>query len=516
MKKQLKKNKWYLVGGFLLVVFYFVLRLTNLTDLPIFTDEAIYIRWAQIGSRDPEWRFISLVDGKQPMSVWGMMVTVRLFDDPLFAGRFVSVITGFFGMIGAGVLGWELFNRKRIGFLTSLLYLTSPFALMYDRMALMDSTVAMFSVWSLAIAVMLVRRIRLDIALILGMALGGAMLTKTSGFLSMYMLPMTIILFDFSKKAWKIRLVRLIGLIAAAAVLSQIYYSVLRLSPLFHMVEQKDGTFVQKYELWDDYADVSFPHRYFIWLWYLSRFFVGNIRALFEWTVTYLTPPVIALVLGAFALYKQQIREKLLMLGWYLAPIVALAYFGLLLYPRFIFFMTMPLLPLAAWSIDAFLSRVKDLKLQIVIVALILSYPLYVQSKILFSIVTAPIPKNDSDQYINDWPAGWGVREAVDFFTNEAKDKKIVVYTDGTFGLMPYALEIYLVDNPNIKINGIWPAPPAFTPEMETDIATKPTYYVSNREQMLPAAWRAEELFRYRKGKKNIYLRIFRLLEKVE
>ncbi|MCX6792160.1 MAG: hypothetical protein NT149_03940 [Candidatus Gottesmanbacteria bacterium] len=83
-----------LVAG--LAVLFFVTRLTNLTKLPIFTDEAIYIRWSQIGSRDPNWRFISLVDGKQPLFTWIMMVFLRFIRDPLVAGRLVSVLAGFF------------------------------------------------------------------------------------------------------------------------------------------------------------------------------------------------------------------------------------------------------------------------------------------------------------------------------------------------------------------------------------------------------------------------------------
>lgn len=50
--------------GLFLVAAYFFSRLVNLTLLPIFTDEAIYIHWTQIAEGDAAWRFISLVDGK--------------------------------------------------------------------------------------------------------------------------------------------------------------------------------------------------------------------------------------------------------------------------------------------------------------------------------------------------------------------------------------------------------------------------------------------------------------------
>src|SRR3989344_1275647 len=176
------------------VVLYWVSRLTDLTQLPIFTDEAIYVRWAQIAEQDSAWRFISLTDGKQPMLIWVGIIALKIFSDPLFAVRFVSVVSGFFGMIGLGLLGRELFKSTTIGILSSFLYLISPFTLMYDRMALMDSIITMFSVWSLYVAILLVRLVRLDLSFIIGLFLGGGVLTKTSGFLSIYLLPTTLLL----------------------------------------------------------------------------------------------------------------------------------------------------------------------------------------------------------------------------------------------------------------------------------------------------------------------------------
>ena len=64
-------------------------RLTKLTLIPIFTDEAIYLRWAQIALGDPRWRFISLIDGKQPLLIWLFLPFVKYISDPLVAGRIV-------------------------------------------------------------------------------------------------------------------------------------------------------------------------------------------------------------------------------------------------------------------------------------------------------------------------------------------------------------------------------------------------------------------------------------------
>ena len=200
MINKIKRHKKLIVGIVTLSVLYFLSRVINLTVLPIFTDEAIYVRWAQIAKQDSSWRFISLTDGKQPMLIWGGMVLLRFISDPLAAVRMVSVLCGFFSMIGIGLAARELFRSTKIGIFSSILYLVYPFTVMYDRMALMDSMVAMFSIWSLYLSVLLVKKPRLDTALLFGMVLGGGVLTKTSGFLNIYLLPATLLLFDWQKR----------------------------------------------------------------------------------------------------------------------------------------------------------------------------------------------------------------------------------------------------------------------------------------------------------------------------
>lgn len=572
----LLKHRLLIVGAVMLAIVYWATRLTNLTALPIFTDEAIYIRWAQIGGRDASWRFISLTDGKQPLFVWGMMVTLRIFSDPLFAGRIVSVVSGFFSMIGIAFLSWELFRSKRLSFIASFLYLITPFTLMYDRMALMDSTLALFTTWSLYLMVLLVRTLRLDVALLLGLSLGAGVLTKTSGFLSIYLMPLLFALFDFTKKGWNMRLVRLMGLMSLAVIFSQIYYSVLRLSPWFHMIHQKDGTFIYSVAELTVGESLATPRGISL----LFRFFIGNMRGIFDWVVRYLTPPVavisltalflsskrlqksnvlyiclcIVLIFGLFvkviltypyivnALYSVMGRKymlfpwvfdgmfaaiiiagglvslfnlkwkKLVLLCFFIIPAVGLALFGKVLYPRFVLFMTMPLLVLAAWSIDWYITHVRSAVGRYVFALLLVALPLYTDAKILMSIVTAPLPRSDSEQYVNDWPAGWGIRETVDFLLREADVSPVVVYTDGTFGLLPYGLEIYLVDHPRITIKGVYPTPDTYTDDMVADMSRVRTYYVSNQRQTIPAAWNAHEIASYKKGTKNVYLRVYELL----
>lgn len=477
-----------LIAG--LAALYFVTRLTNLTKLPIFTDEAIYIRWSQIGTRDANWRFISLVDGKQPLFTWIMMVFLRIIPDPLVAGRLVSVAAGFFTTIGIWLTAHELFKSKNIGFIASLLYILIPFGLFYDRMALYDSWVASFSIWNLYLAILLVRRSRLDVAVILGLTLGMGMLNKTSGFLSLYLLPATLVL--KTPKFWK-----WLGLAVLAAIISQLLYSVLRLSPLFGMIGQKDAVFIYPFKEW-----VMHPF----------NFLLGNLHGLFDWAIHYLTWPIfVSAILAGFAIWKFP-REKLLLFGWWFAPFFALALDGRVLYPRFILFMILPLVILSAVAVEWVWNHFRRSVWRWVLLTVLFFGSFYTDYYIIANPLYAPIPMADAGQYINDWPAGWGVPEVNAYLLEKSRNGKITVYTDGTFGLLPYAVELYLVDNPNVTIKGMYPIPSDVPKEMTDQAKKTPTYMIFNQKQNIPP-WPMKLIAQYQKGQNTVkFMRLYEIL----
>ena len=90
---------------------YFAVRLPSLTYQPIFADEAIYIRWAQVMKAEPTLRFLPLSDGKTPLFMWSMMPVFKIVADPLLAGRLLAVASGFGTLIGVFLLGLAVFKR---------------------------------------------------------------------------------------------------------------------------------------------------------------------------------------------------------------------------------------------------------------------------------------------------------------------------------------------------------------------------------------------------------------------
>ena len=486
-----------------IVALYFFTRFYNLLGLPIFTDEAIYIRWSQIASNDAAWRFISLTDGKQPMYVWITMILLKLIQDPLIAGRVTSIIAGFGSLIGLVLLSYEIFKNRKIALLTGFLYVLYPFSLVYDRMALYDSLVALFIIWALYFEILLVRYVRLDLALILGMIIGGGMLTKTNANFAFILMPFLLLLFNFRDKEWKKKLGKLILFLLTSLVIANVMYTILRLSPFFHIIEAKNYVFIYPFSEW-----FMNPFGYFF----------TNVSAMSNWLFIYATGPLLVLIVSAFVISKKYYREKILLFLWFLVPFIALAFFGKNIYPRFILFMTMPLLILGSYALYHMVLMVRQVWIKALIVIVFLGTFVFNDYFIITDFARAHVPRSDHDQFYAGWPSGVGVKETVAFLEEKSQHEKIYVGTGGTFGLMPFALEIYFFDNPNVKVEGFWPIHD--TPPQEVIDASREmtTYFVFYQEcpsckhvGLAPWQWPVEEIYQIEKEEPSRYYTLYQI-----
>lgn len=463
----LKKYKKEIVLGVLIIVAYLVTRLVNLGIIPIFTDEAIYLRWSQIMAYDAGLRYLPLVDGKPPLFMWLTSFVMRLLPqiDVLLTGRLVSVVAGLGSLIGIYVVSYQLFHNKKISFFSSLFYLLSPFTFFYDRFGLADGLLAMFALWSLSLAIFLAQTARLDVAMILGLVIGFGLLTKSPALFFFLLLPLTIFIGKFR---WKLILLFLVVIVFAESI-----YSVLRLFPLFSMINQKNHEFILTFSQffqnpWQNFA---------------------NLRTLTIWEITYLTIPVVLLIPLAFKKYS---RLSLILSSLFLIQMIYMALFNKVIYPRFLLTFTPYLLILAAAGLSLFKQKIIWLAVFI--------FPVFIIFKLIFNPVNAPLIQADRDQYLDGWAAGFGVAEIRGYL----KNKKGVLATEGTFGLMPYALELYKKDYPDLEIKPYWPLP-----------ATAPArtnYLLMYQNQKEPLGWKLQEIMRFRQGKGENYLRLYAVL----
>ncbi len=477
MLKFVKKYHWPLFLAGIVIAFYFVVRLPNLTAQPIFADEAIYIRWSQVMKAEATLRFLPLTDGKTPLYMWAMIPLFKFFSDPLFAGRLLSVVSGFFTMLGIFLLGWRFFNL-RVGLWGALLISVTPFIVFFDRMALVDSMLSAFSVWSLFLALLLVHFPKTDLAMVLGYSLAGGMMTKTPGFVSILTIPAGLILLTKHDRNDKFRILKILVLwILAVGIALGIYNFILRLGPGFSNLSSRDQDYIfSPLDLVGRPLDPFIPH----------------LKDMFDWFPKLLTWPLCALLLGGigWTLFKRN-RAGLAVLAWLIVPLIAEMVFLKTFTARYILFSIPPMLLLTAWFIDILVARIPLRAILAVVLMLVILLPqaLFFDYKLITDINGAPLPSEERRGYLEDWTAGYHLKDIANYLINESKNSLVVVGTEGYFGTLPDGLEIYLdkhshqvpAGNQVIVIGG----KSDISDQLRRSALTNPTYFIANRQAVL-------------------------------
>lgn len=443
--KKIVKGFWLtFLLGLLIALFGFSLRVYRLTLLPVFDDEAIYIRWSQVMRVEPTLRFLPLSDGKQPLFMWVTMPFLKVFGDPLFAARFVSVLTGVGTLVGVIVLAYLLFKSKRAALVAGVLYALSPFMVFFDRLALADSMLAMFGVWFLIFALQTARKLRLDLAMISGFILGSALLTKSPALFFVLLIPTTYLFSQWPKKLKQmpLHLIKLVGFSVVTLAIGYGMYNILRLGPNFNMIAIRNKDYVYPLtHFWTSFKDplLPFADRSLEWLSMMG--------------------PILLLVLGAFGIFfnfRKNWREVLLLGFWSVAPILAQAEFAKVFTARYILFSLPPLIVLSASAVLA-----KERLWKSIVLILFLGFVLQA-ARFDYSLLTDPekanLPRSERSGYLEEWTAGTGIKEVADFLNAQAvknPGQRIVVGTEGYFGTLPDGLQMYVNNNANITVIGV-------------------------------------------------------------
>jgi len=470
MKKLLTKevSKNAIFFGILIIFLFFFLRLINLTIFPVFCDEAIYIRWAQIMKSEPTLRFLPLSDGKQPLFMWLTMPFLKFFSDPLFAGRIVSVLAGFGSLVGIFFLSLVLFDSKKIAFLSSLIYTFVPYSVFFERMALVDSLLNCFGIWSLVISVLLIKHQRPDLAMIGGIILGGALITKSPALFFAFLFPFSLILISF-KKLKLSHLGKILGLWLIVYIFAFTIYNILRLGPNFHMIalRNKDYVFSLK-EVLSHPLDPLRPH-------------LNDVK---DWFPNLLTLPILLTSFGGLILgVKNRKKESLVLFLWFLIPLTTQLFIARVFNSRYLFFTIFPLIIFAGLFLEKLLKRIKKVWLKILVLLIFLSLSFKYDFFLLTNPARAPLTEEMKSGYLRDWTSGYGINEVKEFIKKEAETKKLVVGTEGFFGTLPDGLQIYFDKNPNATILGVGLEFEEIPEALKKASLNDPTYLVINQSR---------------------------------
>lgn len=476
--RRIFRYKFEILVGAGIVLLYFFLRTFNLTIIPVFVDEAIYIRWAQIMENESTLRFLPLSDGKQPLFMWTVIPFLKIFEDPLVAGRMVSVVTGFGTLIGIFLLVRYLFKNHWAALAAAFIYTVSPFTVFFDRMALVDSMLTMFGVWVLLLGILTARTLRLDFAMLTGFTLGGALLTKSPALFYSLFLPLSIIFISTIKRIKSVKIsyvpiLKFVGLLLVTYFIGYAIYNILRLGPNFHLIGQRNQDYV-----------LPLSH---LWTRPLDPFIPYTDRAK-EWLLI-LGPEalVILFLLGVILGLRNYFRETIVLLAWFAIPILAQAEFAKVITARYILFSLPPLISVAS---IVFVYKSKVVK-NIALLGLLF---FAIQSGLTdYHLLTAPekmrLPQSERSGYLEEWTAGTGIREVADFIKerhSQNPNERIIIGTEGFFGTLPDGLQIYLTDVYGVTVIGIGITITEVPEQLENARKAGDTVYlVANSSRML-------------------------------
>ncbi len=425
---------------------YFITRIYGLTSLPIFVDEGIHIQWAsEMWRGDLGGILRPLLDGKL-LQIWLTALVIPWSLDPLWASRFVTVFFGSLTLWGCYEIGRILFN-KTIGLVSAGLYIICPFVLFYDRMALADGILSAFSTLTLLWSISIIKEPKKEYVWLLGVSIALGILTKIFPGIVLLSTPLIVWLcLPKRKKTSLWRYFRNVYLLAIGVSLIPIC-----------IFFKKTTQIVEKSVL----APTSFD--------FLQNF-SSNFKMASEWLWAYWTPTVMILGMIGFimALVKKQ-REAILLLILVLFPIVVLGGISRIWFPRYILFVTVPFLILASWSathlksiLEAWVMRLpwqyERWQVQITLSLIFFAIIFFPARRIDYYLWTdpsrAPLPRIERIQYIEEWPSGYGVKEAAVYLLQEAvKHPEGIMVVHHEFGdTTNSGLRVYFMKDPAIKV----------------------------------------------------------------
>jgi 4-amino-4-deoxy-L-arabinose transferase-like glycosyltransferase len=457
------RTAWILPGALTLACL--ASRIPGLMRLPIFCDEAIYLRYAQLIRRAP-WgnALVSLVDPKPPLHYWLLAAVFGATSDPLLAGRLLSVAVGLATTLlviplcqeltalsppprskapaGSGSKPTDLFTL-----FACLLFLSCPFLAFYQRMALAEALLVAETILVTWLSLRLARDPSRG-AMVLGLALGSALLTKQVFSYTLAALPLTAAALwwrELGVSSRRSLLSRLAGAFALALLLfSPVlvfdYGPDLKERVFFHASHRKVSGLT-----WGRERIAADNLRYVFVPGVLHE---TSPEALYEgfqapadtgWLWISLTPPIyLASLAGLAALAFRQRWRLFLYLGvWIAAMLVPFVGFATSAVPRYALFAVPPFLLAAAWLLAAAAGRVATRARPGAAAALLIAFLLWPARSIWLQCTDParqPLTRSDSWQYVSGWPAGTASRAAVDALEAMAARGPLVVVTSSLVG----------------------------------------------------------------------------------
>ncbi len=454
-----------------LVAVFLVTRLIAVTLLPPFNDESVHIDW---GYKELHGKglFFSLYDAKQPLLMWLFGLSQSIFTDPLFAGRLVSVLFGVATLLGLYELGSKVLSPKG-GWYAATIYMVTPLFFFFDRQALMEGPLAACAVWIINLYLRLHKQQRMSTAVILGCVLGGAFFIKTTA-----VFFLVALLAVYAAEKWVFKVAHgapFPALLILAGTVSQLVVMPLYFQPLFWQ------TLGRTAERSLSFREVlAFP----IGQWTTTAL---SVSAIAWW---HYTPVLIILgCIGIFALSKNHVSslKAIRSTGVYAGMLVLLYVLSARSTPvRYVvpIIWWWPLCVAAGFILLEhwrWLWRLATISMCIplaLIALLLYDPPSYFMTLARFTAYA------QKDEYLTQWPAGYGTREALEIVRAELKGVHGVVAVRADAGNPESTMFMYLNANKQIQPLFLDTTVAPLLANYQCVATSRPLFFVSRDSQL--------------------------------
>lgn len=502
-------KRHYLAGLVLLVfVLFLITRLASIKSVPVFIDESIYINWSQRALQGV-WS-LPLIDGKPPLHALAMMPFIKLFGDPLVAGRMLSITFGALATLGMVLVGREIRDLK-LGALAGLLWVLCPYSLWFERLALAESMLIAFFVLAVFFAVRAAMKCNLYYLLGSGVCTGLALWTKGSAQLLFLIIPFAYLVRGPFQKgmAKRFQLVRWLISVAVSLIVGYGMYCLLRVSDYFPKIAERS-------QIWTK----SIPEL----LKNPLELFPTNSLAIFRALWQLVTPFFLLICFaGIFYGMVRRWRPAYFLFAWFVLSGLVVSLIAKHVFTRYWFVTLPPLILGGAYAVSEIPSLVRkglssvginrDKKwataaFAVVMIVLIAFFAIPV-GRNMFNFVATPekITIGAVVGYVRSKNAGWGYDEVVEALAEKATQEPVEVAAYDFFSSM--AVRMYFREGSNLSMVTFRPNCTLVPTGILHNAREygRPAYFVGNGPYPIPEDWPIEIIGQYPKdGNESLYM----------
>ncbi|MCJ7740894.1 hypothetical protein MUP32_06320 [Candidatus Microgenomates bacterium] len=425
-------------------VFLCLIRVVNVSRIPIFWDEAIYLSIADGFRKEPARLLNSFSFYAYPVMVWiqTLLETILPFVSKLILGRVFLISTDFISAFLVFLIS-KKFYGKYIAAVSSLIYLALPLTVFHSRFVMLESITNMFVLLALYRAIIHALDTKNSGKVSLKWIVSEAFFISLSfftkplalvSFIAILILPLIILLNKKPVRFDKIKTVffdlifsfGLAGIIIAIFVLPQ----------------------------WHEYASYMTEKGSFT-INSLIHFRVNLWKAAW-WSGAYIGDTAIFLM-GLFFIWAliKRMWTVLFLYLWILTVFVIDSLIVASFYPRHIYPISVPV----AFILAIFWGLVYKKRPLVSLIALVffLFFLININLQIIFHPEEAPIALEDKQQFFDDWSSGVALDKTAYKLNYLSKGEKYVLVTNGD-PLLTWALvNEYKLDGVEILDTGrVW------------------------------------------------------------